>query len=125
MLYCFYAMSWKRSRRTIFSDIEAGKYTSKNDYDEDNETVAIPKSDNSGCLDELDSDDNCNEKLSSITYEKASKSERVDQAEVKRDHKFHWVNGERVFSDNIENKVLLRDPLLPITPHSERQGDWR
>ena len=59
-------------------------YTAKDDYDKDDETVAIPNSDDFGCSDDSNSDTDCNETFSSITYEKASKSYLVDQAVRKR-----------------------------------------
>ena len=52
-----------------------------------------------------------NKKLQSVTYEKASENYQVDQVKVEKDPKFHWVNGERMYSDNIEDKVLLTESV--------------
>ena len=101
----------KRKGRTISFDIEDETYCSKDDYDKDGKTFAIPNPDYSGCSNDSDSDTDCNEKLSSVTYEKASKSYRVDQAKLGKDHKFHWVNCERIYFYDIKNKVLLTESV--------------
>ena len=79
----------------------------KNGYDEDDETVAMSNLDDSGCSDDSYSDTDYNEELSSVSYKKACKSYRIDQAKLEKDHKFHWVNGERIYSHDIKDKVLL------------------
>ena len=67
-----YSMSRKGPARNISPGIEDEIYTSKDAYHEDDEIVAIPKPYDFGCSDDSDFDSDFKEKLSSVTYEKAS-----------------------------------------------------
>jgi len=64
-------MSLKQPRRVVSPDSGDETYIS-----EDNETVLIPNSDDSGLSDDSDSDSDtdCDEKLPSVTYRRALKS---------------------------------------------------
>ena len=73
MCYIYYVMLRRRSWPTISINIEDATYISKDD-----KTVAIPNADDSSCSDDSDSYTDCNDKLLSVTYEKASKSYYVD-----------------------------------------------
>jgi len=85
-------MSLKRSRRVVSSDSGDETYTSED------ETVLIPNSDDSGPSDDSDSDSDtdCDEKLPSVTYRRALKNYQVDQVKLEKNHKFQWVNDERI-----------------------------
>ena len=65
------------------------------------------------------SDTDCTEKLSNLTYEKASKGYRVDQAKLEKYHKFHWVHSERMYSEDIQDKVLLAESVRIYIRKSE------
>lgn len=97
-------MSQKRRRRAVSPDSGDETYTS-----EDDETVLIPNPDDSGPSDDSfsDSDSDRDEKLPSVTFRRASKNYQADQAKLEKDHEFQWVNGEKKYSDNIKNEILL------------------
>ena len=104
-------MSRKRSRTSSESEYE---YSS----DED-ESVEVPNPDNSGSSDDSDSDDDAVEELAVTTYHRAKKNYRVDQTKLEKDHVFQWVDGEKIYSNEYENEILLSDRVKRKIRESE------
>jgi len=77
----------RKPRKNISPEVEAEVYTS----DED-EMVAIPNPNDSGCSDTDNSDD---EKLLGVTYDRVCKSYQEDQDKLEKNPQFNWKDGEK------------------------------
>ena len=94
------------------------------DSDEDNEYVIIPDPDNSGSDGDFESDDeNFEPEISfpSVSYQSIFHNYTETQKKLEPNHEFSWNDGEKVFSGNLDDKLLLSDAvqkkilsLLPV-----------
>jgi len=98
-------MSQKRKRRSASSHVMYEVETSNDNYDE---VVTVPNPDYSGS-DASDFDDYSDDGIANITYREACKTYTEDQTKLEGNHIFHWVEGEKKYLDDIEDKILLKE----------------
>jgi len=120
-------MSRKRPRPSVSSHIKYETDSSEHDFDEN---VMIPNPDKSGSDDsdsKYNSDSDSNSKrnmkifnlLTEITYREALQSYFKNQDKFEKDHVFIWKNGEKIYTDIAEEKVLLTESVKKIIRENE------
>lgn len=87
--------------------------------DNHDQIVFLPNADDSGDSDQLESDldDNAeaddfeafDDTLPRISYQKSIENYREDQQKLEERHSYVWVNGEKVYDNDVQNEILLTD----------------
>lgn len=90
----------KRSRRPVSREI---------DYEEDNgHMIMLPNADDSGDSDGAGSDsEDANESFPCISYREATNNYSEKQKKLEESHEYSWIEGEKKYSNNFENEILL------------------
>lgn len=94
----------KRRRTYSSSDHE---FDSSDEEDEEIRTV-LPDPDDSGCSDD-DADDEFDNFLEKNVFREASKHYTNDMAKLEKNHIYEWIDGEKAYSNDVENTLLLSD----------------
>ncbi|XP_058789591.1 piggyBac transposable element-derived protein 3-like [Phymastichus coffea] len=102
-------------RKKSFAD-QHELYESNDSDDDYAELINLPNPDDSGDSDEeSDNEDfhssnldgNIEDFLSQYTYRKISKCYRDDQTKLENEHVYQWVDGEKIYNNDIQNELLL------------------
>lgn len=111
-------MSRKRPKQSIPHLVECEMDTSE---DDDDEMVRIPNPDDSESSDDpnADSDSASDNEFSRITFREARKNYTENQSKLETDHQYNWIDGEKSYTDDIDDELRLSQSVIRDIQKSE------